>query len=154
MHNLAYPVVVDAWAEVALISQWVLYGGWAAFYMLSAPETYLSSVASEVYSFGWASTVCASALTAAAAALFHIRTGELKRARRMRQVELYATTVMAVLIGAYVLWSIFGAIVDFQLIKVAGSILATSYLVWPVWRARDLILKLRVMRAMTDHGHV
>lgn len=143
------PVVVDRWLDVAYFFLWLIYGAWGVFSVVVGLPT-VQNFASESYQTIWSGMIGVLALTAAAMiVLVFFRTSWMAQITKKR-IERGAVIALTAFVFVYpILLGLRAA--EGEIVKVGpSSLLAVSYIIFPIYRIWVLRNRIRSLRLVAN----
>lgn len=142
-------LIVDRWLDVAYALLWFIYGLWAVTSVIIGLPT-LTMVASSIYQTLWSSFIGVLSLTACflACSLF-VETPRFRQISKKR-AEVATTIVFCAFVVVYPVLLIVRASTGELETVGATSILAFSYLVFPLLRIHILRSRIRQIRTVME----
>lgn len=141
------PIVTDRGLDVASIIQWTIYAAWGIVSTVAQIPT-LAKVTPDAYGIVWGAAIGVTMLIAAgaAASTFFGGPGRI----RTKRVELFALVLAIFIIAVYPILLVVQAFVLGDVNRWALAVLSLSYLVFPLFRTRHLVKRIRSLRAATN----
>lgn len=145
-HRLNEPIMVDHGIDVMAGCMWLLYGVWGILASLAKLIT-LTQVVGTDYTIPWSATIAACSLVAGLAAVSTVTRVSVFSLILRKQIELWTVCILGGLISVYPVLLIVRAVFESEPSIYAQVALALSLVVFPTWRIRHLVKRIRGLRS-------
>jgi hypothetical protein len=139
------PVVVDRGIDLLAAMLWLMYGLWGVFAVSAHIET-LSRVVTTDYTIPWGAAIAALALAGSMAAFSTLKFGATPVRIFKKQIELWCVSMLGPLITLYPALLLIRVCSHPGFEVLSQFVLALTLIMFPVWRIRNLVKRIRGLR--------